>query len=100
MLQAGLGWQGIVMVDGVSYSWMGDDVVTQQNISRVTNIQITPTRTIYVMSAGPLNLTVTFLSPIEVSSLAHGTCAAAYGISCNIAYRLRETVNALIIPLC
>ena len=51
----------------MSYSWMGDDGVVQQNVSKITNIQFTPTRTIYVMTAGPMNLTVTFLSPIEVS---------------------------------
>ena len=34
--------------------------------ANVISVQITPTRTIFVMEAGPMNVTVTFLSPIEV----------------------------------
>ena len=36
------------------------------NVATVTNVQITPTRSIYTMKAGPVGLTVTFLSPVEV----------------------------------
>lgn len=36
--------------------------------SILTNIQITPTRTIMNITAGPIDITVTYLSPIEVCS--------------------------------
>ena len=55
-------------MDGISYSWLGQDPAQSgHNISNVTNVQITPTRSVFVLTAGPMNVTVTFLSPIEVS---------------------------------
>ena len=50
-------------MNGTTYLWMGKD---GSELANVTNIQITPTRTIFVMQAGPMNVTITFLSPIEV----------------------------------
>ncbi|KAI0354924.1 hypothetical protein OH77DRAFT_1425524 [Trametes cingulata] len=61
--QAVLGWEGLIRIDGHKYTWLGED----DNPASVNNVQITPTRTIYAMQAGPMNLTVTFLSPIEPS---------------------------------
>ncbi|KAI0633522.1 hypothetical protein C8Q77DRAFT_1217900 [Trametes polyzona] len=59
-----LGWVGKIKVDGKTFSWMGGDEALNAN---VTKIQITPTRSIFVMRAGRMNITVTFLSPIEPS---------------------------------
>lgn len=66
MAQSVMGWAGKIRVDGTTYKWLGNDsnLGTPANI---TNIQFTPTRTIFVMTAGPMNVTVTFLTPIEVS---------------------------------
>ncbi|KAI0829800.1 DUF1793-domain-containing protein [Trametes gibbosa] len=61
-----LGWAGKIRVDGVTYSWMGDDMPPASG-ANVTNVQVTPTRSIFVMQAGPMNVTITFLSPIEPS---------------------------------
>ena len=62
-----MGWVGKIRVDGISYAWLGaDDVQSGPNISVVTNVQITPTRSIFMMKAGPMNVNVTFLSPVEV----------------------------------
>ncbi len=52
-------------MDGLTYTWMGN-YNTQNGTANVTNIQVTPTRSIFTMQAGPMNVTVTFLSPIEV----------------------------------
>ena len=60
-----MGWRGKIKIDGVTYTWMGHDL--DSTIANVTNIQLTPTRSIYTMQTGPMNLTATFLSPIEVS---------------------------------
>ena len=66
-----MGWAGKIRVDNTSYAWLGNDTAQSGlNVSTVTNVQITPTRSIYVMRAGPMNVTVTFLSPIEVSICA------------------------------
>lgn len=37
--------------------------------ANITTVRITPTRTIFVVQAGPMNVTVTYLSPIEVRDL-------------------------------
>lgn len=44
----------------------------------VTDMQITPTRSIFTMHAGLMNLTITFLSPIEVMT---GICCQSYPIT-------------------
>ena len=46
------------------YNWMGHD--NDSPTANITSLRFTPTRTIYEMQVGPMNLTVTFLSPIEV----------------------------------
>ncbi|KAI1785602.1 hypothetical protein LXA43DRAFT_1065747 [Ganoderma leucocontextum] len=53
----------MIRVNGTTYRWMGNDPAGIA--ANVTNIQITPTRSIFVIQAGPMNITVTFLSPIE-----------------------------------
>ncbi|TBU41779.1 hypothetical protein BD309DRAFT_964560 [Dichomitus squalens] len=59
-----IGWAGKIRVDGTTYKWLGNDP-NGGAPANVTNVQFTPTRTIFVMQAGPMNLTVTFLTPIE-----------------------------------
>ena len=61
-----MGWAGKIRVDNVTYAWLGGG--RGPNFSIVTNVLITPTRSIYVMEAGPMNVTVTFLSPIEAGT--------------------------------
>ncbi|KAJ3525254.1 hypothetical protein NM688_g8429 [Phlebia brevispora] len=68
-LQTGgiLGWAGLIRIDtNRTFMWLGTPGAPGGlNRSILTNIQITPTRTIMNMTAGPLDLTITFLSPIE-----------------------------------
>lgn len=56
------GWSGYIRVDGSSFVWLGNLLPT----TNLTNLAITPTRTIFTLQAGPMQLNVTFLSPIEV----------------------------------
>ncbi|KAL1946009.1 hypothetical protein VTO73DRAFT_2011 [Trametes versicolor] len=65
-LQETVGWVGRIRVDGRTYSWMGQDGSAPLSAT-VTDMQITPTRSIFTMHAGLMNLTITFLSPIEPS---------------------------------
>ncbi|KAI8993903.1 DUF1793-domain-containing protein [Trametes punicea] len=64
--QSIMGWAGKIRVDGQTYAWMGQDYAPPFT-ANVTNVQITPTRSIFTMQAGPMNVTITFLSPIEPS---------------------------------
>ncbi|RPD54725.1 hypothetical protein L226DRAFT_560384 [Lentinus tigrinus ALCF2SS1-7] len=72
-----IGWAGRMRVDGVTYSWMGSDQIWN-NTATVVSTQITPTRSIFVMQAGPMNVTVTFLSPIEPSDWVNQSIPFSY----------------------
>lgn len=60
-----LGWAGYVRIDGASYEWLGA-ATTYGSATNLTATTITPTRTVFTIHAGPMDLNVTFLSPIEV----------------------------------
>ncbi|KAJ7254983.1 hypothetical protein B0H12DRAFT_545654 [Mycena haematopus] len=60
-----LGWAGYIKVDGLTYHWLG--APGPGNASVWIETQVTPTQTILTVQAGPMLLTVTFLSPIEPS---------------------------------
>ncbi|TFK80596.1 hypothetical protein K466DRAFT_636552 [Polyporus arcularius HHB13444] len=72
-----IGWTGRIRVDGVTYSWMGNDTIWHSTAD-VLDIQITPTRTIFFMQAGPMNVTVTYLSPIEPSDWVNQSTPFSY----------------------
>lgn len=60
---------GLIRIDQArTYAWLGNpgDNLAGINRSILTSIQVTPTRTTMNMTAGPLDLSFTFLSPIEV----------------------------------
>ena len=46
------------------YNWMGND--NDGPHANVTSFEITPTRSVFYMQAGPMNLKVSFLSPVEM----------------------------------
>lgn len=58
----------MIMVDGTPYIWLeGPSNVTGANI---ISMSLTPTRTVFVLHAGAVQVNVTFLSPIEVRNTA------------------------------
>ncbi|TFY76685.1 hypothetical protein EWM64_g7329 [Hericium alpestre] len=59
-----LGWQGYVRVDDITYSFLGD-FPDNQIVTNISRTIITPTRTTWTMPAGPMEINVTFFSPIE-----------------------------------
>ncbi|KAK7045354.1 hypothetical protein VNI00_007603 [Paramarasmius palmivorus] len=65
---------GFIKVDGTPYEWMGtawkdgglaDRAGMNFSFVEVDDISVTPTRTVYSVSAGPMRLNFTFLSPVE-----------------------------------
>ena len=66
-----LGWAGHIRVDNnITYKWLGDaGSPGGLAFTVLTNIQVTPTRTIMNITAGPIDLSVTYFSPIEVRPL-------------------------------
>ncbi|KAG8728190.1 hypothetical protein FRC12_021948 [Ceratobasidium sp. 428] len=61
-----LGWAGYVRVDGKTYTILGAPNVAGPTLANQKSMQFTATKSIFVMSAGPVDVTVTFLSPVEV----------------------------------
>ncbi|KAJ3489051.1 hypothetical protein NLI96_g2424 [Meripilus lineatus] len=59
-----LGWSGFIRVDNVTWEWLGS-ATTNPNISVPLDLSISPTRTVYTFRAGPMDVKITFLTPIE-----------------------------------
>ncbi|KAF9523660.1 hypothetical protein CPB83DRAFT_821238 [Crepidotus variabilis] len=61
----GASWPGLVRVDGISYWWQGTE--RRSDLAQIVpgSIQMSPTRTRFQTVAGPVQLNITFLSPIE-----------------------------------
>ena len=58
-------------IDGLTYSLLGDVSGASASLNgtaNVTDTVITPTRTVVVTQAGPMQVNLTFLNPIEVRS--------------------------------
>jgi hypothetical protein len=62
-----LGWDVLVRVDGVTYSFFGNILPNFYNVTvNFTSIAITPTQTAVTARAGPMQVNLAFLNPIEV----------------------------------
>ena len=68
-------------VDGEAYNFLGAPSVPNTDFSAAVQrgLQWTATQSVFNLSAGPVDLTVTFLSPIEVRQASMSiSCAAKY----------------------
>ncbi|KAF8351347.1 DUF1793-domain-containing protein [Amanita rubescens] len=78
-----VGWAGFVKVDGVPYSFLGAPSVPGTSFNKATQksfvtCQFTATQSIFVLSAGPVDLTVNFLSPVEPDNLLKQSIPFSY----------------------
>ncbi|KAM6494692.1 protein of unknown function (DUF1793) domain containing protein [Amanita muscaria] len=74
-----LGWAGFVKVDGVPYSFLGSpNVPVAFNKATQKSFQFTASQSIFVLTAGPVDLTVTFLSPVEPNDLVQQSIPFSY----------------------
>ncbi|KAG2056314.1 DUF1793-domain-containing protein [Suillus hirtellus] len=60
-----LGWAGYIRVDGATYTFLGDPVVPGAESAIQKSLEFTSTQSIFVMTAGPVDINVNFLSPVE-----------------------------------
>jgi len=60
-----LGWAVLVRIDGLTYSFLGNEPGLNGTVN-VTDTVITPTQTVIAAQAGPMQVNLTFLNPIEV----------------------------------
>ncbi|KAI1787276.1 hypothetical protein LXA43DRAFT_716833 [Ganoderma leucocontextum] len=75
-----LGWAGLAKVDGLAYVWMGSPGVPNTSFTKATqkSLSWTSTQSVFVMTAGPVDLTITFLSPVEPSDLVNQSLPLSY----------------------
>ncbi|KAF7776020.1 hypothetical protein Agabi119p4_4413 [Agaricus bisporus var. burnettii] len=75
-----LGWAGFVKVDNNAYSFLGTPNVPNAAFSKAVqkSSKFTATQTTFVLSAGPVDLTITFLSPVEATDLLKQSTPFAY----------------------
>ncbi|KAL0573007.1 hypothetical protein V5O48_008953 [Marasmius crinis-equi] len=75
-----LGWAGFVKVDGTAYSWLGTPSVPGATFNKATqkSFTFTATQSTFVLSAGPVDLTVNFLSPVEPTDLVKQSIPFSY----------------------
>ncbi|KDQ29342.1 hypothetical protein PLEOSDRAFT_157064 [Pleurotus ostreatus PC15] len=75
-----LGWAGFIKVDGVSFSFLGVPSVPGTTFNKATqkSASFTSTQSKFVLSAGAIDLTVTFLSPVEPHDLSKQSMPFSY----------------------
>ncbi|ESK94383.1 glutaminase, partial [Moniliophthora roreri MCA 2997] len=75
-----LGWAGFAKVDGRAYSFLGDPNVPGATFTKAAqkSLKFTATQSTFVLSAGPVDLTINFLSPVEPSDLVKQSTPFAY----------------------
>ncbi|PPQ83295.1 hypothetical protein CVT25_004034 [Psilocybe cyanescens] len=75
-----VGWAGFVKVDGKPFSFLGAPSVPAAAFSKAVqkSSKFTSTQSAFVLSAGPIDLTVTFLSPVEPTDLVRQSIPFSY----------------------
>ncbi|KAL1722415.1 hypothetical protein EV715DRAFT_270417 [Schizophyllum commune] len=72
-------WAGFITVDDKPYSFMGvPGADAEFEKATQKSVEITSTQSIYVMTAGAVDLTVTFLSPVEATDLVKQSIPLSY----------------------
>ncbi|KAH9914023.1 uncharacterized protein B0H18DRAFT_1125885 [Fomitopsis serialis] len=75
-----IGWNCYIRVDGKTYIVFGDNNFPPNYtvaVGSLVQTELSPTRTMQTIEAGPLNITLTFLSPIDPSDLIRQSSRSA-----------------------
>ncbi|TCD60187.1 hypothetical protein EIP91_010601 [Steccherinum ochraceum] len=73
-----VGWAGYVKVDGVAYNFLGAPTVAGAQKAVQKSLEFTSTQSTFIMTAGPIDLTVNFLSPVEPTDLVKQSLPFSY----------------------
>ncbi|EJC98586.1 DUF1793-domain-containing protein [Fomitiporia mediterranea MF3/22] len=71
-----LGWYGAIRVDGTAYRFLGEGDLPAGNLQK--GFTFTPTQSSYLYQFGPVNVNITFLSPIEPTDLTRQSMPFSY----------------------
>lgn len=72
------GWAGYVRVDGVVYNFLGAPNVAGASKAVQKSAEFTATRSRFVLTAGPVDVTAIFLSPVEPTDLLRQSYPFSY----------------------
>ncbi|KAI9287619.1 DUF1793-domain-containing protein [Umbelopsis sp. AD052] len=76
------GWEGMIRVDGTTYEWMGaasgGGSPPVSHVAKQNSVTTTPTQTVFSLTAGPVNVNVTFLSPVEYDDIKRQSIPLSY----------------------
>ncbi|KIJ70075.1 hypothetical protein HYDPIDRAFT_78948 [Hydnomerulius pinastri MD-312] len=75
---ATLGWAGYVRVDNTTYNFLGAPTVAGAQAATQKSMEFTSTQSNFVMSAGPVDLSASFLSPVEPTDLVKQSTPLSY----------------------
>ncbi|KAF9444145.1 hypothetical protein P691DRAFT_736930 [Macrolepiota fuliginosa MF-IS2] len=73
-----LGWCGMIRVDNQVYQWLGDGVGFDFNFTNTLANEITPTKSVFRLQAGPIQFNATFLSPVETTDYVRQSMPFSY----------------------
>ncbi|KAF8581797.1 DUF1793-domain-containing protein [Ramaria rubella] len=74
-----LGWAGFIRVDGTAYNFLGDPTLNAGVLKATqTSFKYTSTQSAFVLSAGPVDITANFLSPVEPTDLVKQSLPFSY----------------------
>jgi len=73
-----LGWAGYIKVDGTTYTFLGAPNTSGANKATQKSMTFTATQSTFVLTAGPVDVTVNFLSPVEPNDLVKQSLPFAY----------------------
>ncbi|KAL5508744.1 hypothetical protein ACEPAG_4723 [Sanghuangporus baumii] len=76
-VNAHMGWVAAILVDGTPYQLLGGPLANTVNASQQSFV-FTPTRSSYVLQAGLVNVTMTFMSPIEAKDIVRQSMPFSY----------------------
>ena len=55
-----------MVVDGTAYRVLGDAPITNTTVANQSTVEFTATRTSFILTAGKMDVNVSFISPVEV----------------------------------
>lgn len=76
-----MGWAGLIRVDNTTFIWMGRPSEAGEIMAPIamqTAAFTTPTQTHFLIKAGPIDLNVTFFSPVEIDDIPRQSIPLSY----------------------
>lgn len=94
-----MGWFCAIIVDGAAFRLMGAGNDPPIEPAQQLLVELTPTRTIFAMQAGPVFVNLTFFTPVTVR-LVHAPRACFMNFNSNLAHRSSSAKHSFFLPLC